>query len=148
MIERFEEFTLLISKLTRSIRRIKTEEMGKWNLKTCHVSCIYYLYERGALTSKELCDICGEDKANMSRSIEYLEENGYLKRTETSKKRYKTHFELTQKGRSVGENIFNRIGEILQKSSEGLSVEEREIMYRGLRLINDNLQKIRDEYRN
>ena len=148
MIERFEEFTVLIANLTRSIRRIKTEEMGKWNLKNCHVSCIYYLYERESLTSKELCDICGDDKANISRSIEYLEENGYLKCRESSGKRYKTHFELTEKGRSVGGNIYNRIKEILDKSSAGLSEEDRETMYMGLRLVNNNLQKISSEYKN
>ena len=78
MVERFELFTVLIANLTRNIRRIKTEEMARWNLKSHHVSCIYYLYQKESLTAKELCDICDEDKANVSRSIEYLEDAGFL----------------------------------------------------------------------
>ena len=53
MEERFETFTLLISKLNRSIKRIKSEEMDEFNLKSPHVSCLYYIYKMGALTADE-----------------------------------------------------------------------------------------------
>jgi len=33
MIERFKTFTVLIAKINRSIKRIKTEEMDEFNLK-------------------------------------------------------------------------------------------------------------------
>ena len=146
MIERFEVFTLIIANLTRNIRKIKTVEMAKWNLKSQHVSCIYYLYERGPLTATELCDICGEDKANMSRSIEYLEEHGYLTRKERVNRRYKIHYELTELGKNVGKNIFERVEDIISRSSEGINEEDRGTMYRSLYAINDNLKKIIDEY--
>ena len=146
MIGRFEAFTFLISDLTRNIRRIKTGEMVKWNLKSRHVSCIYYLFEHGPLTVKELCEVCGDDKANLSRSIEYLEENGYLKVKEIGSRGYKKHYELTESGYAVGRDIFSRIEQIISKASEGLSDGDRDIMYRSLGMINDNLKKITDEY--
>ena len=43
MEERYKSFTVLISGISRSIRRIKTEEMAEFNLKSPHVSCLYYL---------------------------------------------------------------------------------------------------------
>lgn len=146
MIERFETFTKYISDLTRKIRRIKAYEMAKWNLKSQHVSCLYYLYERKSLTLKELCDICGADKANMSRSIEFLEANGFVKQQERSNKRYRIHFELTELGLSVGSSIFKRIEEIILNSSDGVCEEDRITMYKCLELINNNLKKITDEY--
>ena len=78
MEKRFELFTVLISKISRSIRKIKTEEVSEFNLKSPHVSCLYYLYKSKPLTATELCDICGEDKAAISRSLEFLEKNGFL----------------------------------------------------------------------
>ena len=78
MEERFNTFTVLIAGINRCIRKIKTEEMSEYNLKSPHVSCLYYLYKHNSLTAKELCDICDEDKSNVSRSIKFLEENGYL----------------------------------------------------------------------
>ena len=71
MQERFQTFTVLITKLNRCIRKIKTEEMAEFDLKSPHVSCLYYLYKADSLTAKELCDICEEDKANISRSFIY-----------------------------------------------------------------------------
>lgn len=147
-MERFKTFTVLIANLSRSIRKIKTEEMAKWNLKSHHVSCIYYLYDRKFLTPKELTDISGEDKANLSRSIEHLEENGFVKTEAAHGRKYKVHLTLTEKGKAVGKEIRERIDEILLRSSEGVSQEERDIMYNALMHISHNLQSICDEYNN
>ena len=77
-MERFKTFTLLVSNINRSIRKIKNEEMAEFGLKSPHVSCLYYLYTEESLTAKELADICDEDKAALSRSIVALEKLGYI----------------------------------------------------------------------
>ena len=145
-MERYKVFTLAIANLTRSIRKIKTAEMAKWDLKSQHVSCIYYLYEKGVLTATELCEICGEDKANISRSIEYLEDNGYIARRERTDHRYNTHYTLTEAGLAVGRSIFELVESIISRASDGLSDEDRNIMYASLSLIDGNLKKIAGEY--
>ena len=47
MIDRFQTFTVLVTKINRSIKKLKADEMAKYDLKSPHVSCIYYLYENG-----------------------------------------------------------------------------------------------------
>lgn len=147
MKERFETFTVQIAKISRCIRKIKTEEMAEFNLKSPHVSCLYYLYRKnGTLTAKELCDICDEDKAAISRSIDFLESNGYLECSSKTEKRYKSPLSLTQKGKEVGKEIAKKIDSIVENASLGLSDEARLIFYKSLVLISDNLQKICDNY--
>ncbi len=146
MEKRFETFTVLISNINRSIRKIKTEEMAEFNLKSPHVSCIYYLYKKTTLTAKDLCDVCDEDKAAISRSIDYLEKNNYLTCSSNAKKRYKAYLELTQKGKEVGQIIANKIDNILNIASGTLSEEDRIILYKSLSLINNNLQKFCENY--
>ncbi len=146
MQERFKIFTVLIAKISRSIRRIKTEEMAEFDLKSPHVSCLYYLYKEKSLTAKELCDICDEDKAAVSRSLDFLETNGYLAASDAAKKRYKTPLFLTEKGMRIGAAIAEKIDDILAKASAGLSEEHREILYKSLTLISDNLEKICETY--
>lgn len=146
MQDRFKTFTVLVDKLKRNIRKIKTEEMAEFDLKSPHVSCLYYLYRSDPLTSKELSEICEEDKASVSRSIEYLEENGYLVCAPKTRKRYKTPLELTEKGIEVARLITSRIDSILEKASEGLPEADKLIMYRSLELISNNLQCICDGY--
>ena len=146
MQDRFKTFTVLVDKIKRSIRKIKTEEMAEFDLKSPHVSCLYYLYKSKPFTSKELSEICEEDKAAVSRSIEYLEENGYLVCVNRTRKRYKAPLALTEKGIEVAKLVTSKIDGILEQASEGLPEVDRLIMYRSLELICNNLQRICDGY--
>ena len=78
MTERFETFTVLMNRINRNIRKIKNREMAEYKLRSPHISCLYYLYTSGNLTATDLCEKCEEDKATISRSLDYLEKNGYL----------------------------------------------------------------------
>ena len=108
MNNRFETFTLLITSISRSIRRIKTETMAQYELKSPHVSCLYYLYKKPGMTAAELCEVCEEDKAAVSRSILFLEQKGYLAREisadkggRSGAKHYRAPLSLTEEGRTV-----------------------------------------------
>lgn len=146
MEERFHTFTTLIANINRCIHKIKTEEMAEFDLKSSHVSCLYYLYKADSLTAKELCDVCREDKANISRSIKYLETNGFLVCSSKTEKRYQGPIGLTELGQRVGELIVQKVDAILDKISEGVSEEHRAIMYQSLAIISGNLQMMCDGY--
>ncbi|MBQ8444246.1 MAG: winged helix-turn-helix transcriptional regulator [Clostridia bacterium] len=146
MKKRFENFTVLITKINRSIHKIKTEEMAEFDLKSPHVSCLYYLYKADSLTAKELGDICAEDKAALSRSIEYLESNGFIECSSNAKKRYKAALMLTEKGKQIAKCIAQKIDNILEKAGASITEENRKILYQSLEIINENLQKICNKY--
>lgn len=137
MEQRFETFTVLIAKLNRSIKRLKSEQMAQLELKGPYVSCLYYLYRCGPLTAAELCDRCDEDKAAISRSLDSLEQGGYLQ--PQAGKKYKSKLLLTELGRRTGEEVARRIDRILYAAGSGLTEQERQIMYRALEKISDNL---------
>ena len=147
MEQRFETFTVQIAKISRYIRKIKTEEMAEFNLKSPHVSCLYYLYQsENGMTAKELCDVCEEDKAAISRAISYLEDNGYIECSSKTEKRYKSPLNLTEKGKIIGEKISIKVDRILDLASPGMNDGERKKFYQNLTTISNNLQKICDKY--
>lgn len=148
MKERFETFTVLIAKISRNIRKIKLQEMQEYNLKNSHISCLYYLYISNGLTATELCERCEEDKATISRALDFLEQNGYLSCESKTTKRYKSPLLLTEKGTAVGQRIAERIAHVLEEVSIGLSDEERIEFYRCLSIISDNLDTIVQNYKN
>ena len=143
MQNRFETFTLLITSINRSIQRIKSEEMAEFDLKSSHVSCLYFLYKEEPLTARDLCEICGEDKANVSRSIKFLEQNGFLVCESVEGQRYLCAITLTEKGREIGRMLSEKIDAILNEASEGLTDADRQGLYRALNTISYNLNKIR-----
>jgi DNA-binding MarR family transcriptional regulator len=146
MEERFETFTVLINAISRSIHKLKAMEMAEFDLRSSHVSCLYYLYKMKSLTAKELCDICAEDKANISRAVKYLEENVYVRCDAKHAKRYQSPLTLTEKGEEIGERIACKIDRILFCAGDGVSEEDRQIMYRSLAVINENLHRVCQAY--
>lgn len=146
MKERFETFTVLIAKISRNIRKIKNQEMAEYGLRSPHISCLYYLYSAESLTATELCEKCEEDKATISRSLDYLEKNGYLICKAKYAKRYKSPLLLTDKGKEVGKKITDKINVILDEISVGLTEKERIEFYRSLTVINDRLDAIGKQY--
>ena len=147
MKERFETFTVLINRISRNIRRLKNLEMEEYNLKSAHISCLYYLYQSDGLTASELCERCEEDKATISRTLEYLEKNGYLSCETKSEKRYRSPLLLTERGKATAAKIAEKIDDVLEEIGEGLTEEERAIFYRSLSIISERLDKIVKERR-
>ena len=128
MQERFETFTVLINRISRDIRKIKNQEMADYHLRSAHVSCLYYVYSLGSVTSAELCEHCEEDKATISR--------------DTGAKRYKSPLLLTDKGRDAGKRIAEKIGGILETISHALTENGRIEFYRCLSTISRSLEAI------
>ncbi len=142
MKERFETFTVLINRISRNIRKIKNQEMAEYNLRSSHISCLYYLYMSDGMTATELCERCEEDKAAISRALDYLEKNGFIVCEAKSAKRYKSPLSLTEKGNYVGRKISDKIAGVLDEIRNGLTEEERIAFYRSLTIISESLESV------
>ena len=142
MEERFETFTVLINRISRNIRKIKNQEMADYGLRSAHVSCLYYIYRAETITATELCEKCEEDKATISRALDYLEKNEFITCLSPNTKRYKSPLVLTEKGSIVGKKIADKIDGVLEQISVGLTEEERRSFYRYLTIISNSLEAI------
>ena len=142
MEERFETFTVLINRISRNIRKIKNQEMADYNLRSAHVSCLYYIYRAETITATELCEKCEEDKATISRALDYLEKNEFITCLSPNTKRYKSPLVLTEKGSIVGKKIADKIDGVLDQISVGLTEEERQSFYSYLSIISNSLEAI------
>ena len=141
MEERYKTFTVLIAKINRNIKRLKSDVMSEYDLKCPHVSCLYYLYSEGPLTPKELSKICDQDKGALSRSIEDLVSEGLVENVNSGKK-YKNPLQLTESGMEIGKKIAKKIDEVVFGVGQGVSDEERVNLFKSLNLISERLEKI------
>lgn len=143
MVERFEKFTRQISLAYKYIIKIKTFEMSEYGLKGSNVMCLFFLGKNvKGLTATELCEICMEDKAWVSKSLAVLKEKGYVYCEE---KKYKAKYFITDMGKKVFDKISVIINDIVEKAGSGLTGEEREIFYSALDKIVTNLGNITSE---
>ncbi len=135
----FESFTLLLNKLARVIKKIKTNEVVEYNLNSPHVAIIYLLYKYNGLTLKEIIELCGEDKASVSRAVEGLKQKGLLQ--EFSQNTYKHKVLLNESGSIVAKSISKKIDDFVETASGEIPQEKKEVMYECLNTICNNLEK-------
>ena len=75
--EQFESFTAAVTRAYKCLQKIKNRETERMGLKGSHVMCLYYIGKTpGGLTAAELCRLCHEDKAAISRTLVDLTERG------------------------------------------------------------------------
>ena len=73
MLERYEEFTTKINLAYKYIMKIKIHEMNNLDLKAANLNVLFYLGKNlDGLTASELCWLCKEDKAWISKNLNFL----------------------------------------------------------------------------
>ncbi len=139
MIQRFDAFVSGITSCYKYIQRIKSMEMTEFGLKGTHVMCLYYLRQNpGGLTASQLCGLCAEDKAAISRTVSELKSRGYI--TTLSEKAYRAMLTLTTAGQDIARKFDHLIESWVTAGGDGLSDEERSDFYRALSSIAENLR--------
>lgn len=144
---RFETFTVLINRISRNIRKIKNQEMAEYGLRSAHVSCLYFIYCAESITATELCEKCEEDKATISRALDYLKKNAFIVDEPTQTKRYRNPLVLTEKGTAIGKKIADKIDGVLNDIRFGLTDDERNEFYRSLSVISDCIESVANKSR-
>jgi len=98
--------------------------------------CLFYLGQNEeGLTSGELCEMCREDKAAVSRNLRCLYDKGYVKVSEDEVKKYKLKNVLTQEGREAYAVLEKHIIDSVCKFGTGLTEKERKTFYKALGII-------------
>ena len=143
MVDRFERFSLAVSVIFRCWHKIASDEMKKHGLKGPHATYLTTMYQYpDGLNATQLCDLCGKDKADVSRMMSIMEIKGLVKKEGVN---YRAVLTLTENGRAVAEHVRERVMVAVEAAGKGLSEEQRTIFYDALSLIAFNLQKISRE---
>lgn len=139
MIQRFDAFVTGITVCYKYIQRIKSAEVTDMGLKGAHVMCMFHLKQHPeGLTASQLCTLCAEDKAAVSRTVSFLKSEGYV--SSEGSKNYRALLRLTEAGRAVASQFDQLISDWVSSGGSGLTDQERTDFYRGLSLIANNLR--------
>ena len=143
MIRRFKEFTKYISLAYKYLIKIKSDGIKEFGLKGSHVMCLFYIGEsENGLTATNLCQLCCEDKAAISKTLSALCEKGYVVLENGENKKYRSSYFLTDAGKEIMNQLNEKIRAAVTGGGTGLTDEEREIFYRCLFKIVDNLEAV------
>lgn len=143
MIERFEKFSLSITEISRSWRKLATEEMEKYDLKGPHATYLITMYRfPEGITVPQLCEVTGKDKSDASRMIAILETKGLVKKQTVGGSSYRGLLELTDAGRQAAEHVRQRACRAVEMAGKDLTEESREAFYMAMDSIVNNLREM------
>ena len=143
MISRFKEFTKGISTAYKHLIKLKSYGIKEFGIKGSHVMCLFYISEaENGLNATELCRLCSEDKAAISKALSALEEKGYVQFENYENKKYRSKYFLTENGKSVISKVYDKIFNAVSLGGDGVPEEERDIFYKTLGMINGNLENL------
>jgi DNA-binding MarR family transcriptional regulator len=145
-IERFEQFSRLLSQITRELTRIKTKYMSRYGLGSTHLMCIISLRKNEGQTAGDL--VAGEevDKAQLSRVLSELCAKSFVEPVPGQSCKYRKKYQLTDEGMKIADEVSELTKRIIRFVDKGLNGEQIKIMYEALAVINKNLAEVRDAF--
>lgn len=138
MLDRFERFSYAIFDISRCWHKLAAEEMAKYDLKGPHAIYLLALQRSGeGITAAQLCELCGRDKADVSRALSLMEQKGLVKKEGSN---YRALLKLTEEGAQAANHVCRRASVAVEHAGKGYSPEHRQIFYDVLETITANLQ--------
>ena len=117
--------------------------MTRYGLKGPHAQCLLAMKKHPeGITATRLCEICEKDKAAISRILAELETAGMIFREQRNGFRYRANLRLTEQGLEAAGMVTEKARLAVEKAGSGFGEQEREIFYRVLNIIAENLHAL------
>ena len=143
MLDRFERFSYAISEISRCWRKLASEELAKYGLKSPHATYLTTMlrYPEG-ITVPQFCEITGKDKSDASRMIAILEEKKLAEKKVVDGSLYRGLWILTSEGKLAAEQVSRRASRAVELAGKDLTDETRNTFYKALESITANLTEL------
>lgn len=143
----FELFTLTLSSILKSVKKLKDSCMSQFGLRSSHVMLLYQLGKHPeGLTPADLAESGSVDKALISRTIAELQEKGLVCTLQENGKKYKIKLAVTPAGEEIAAYITTTVEAIQQRVSGEIAQEDLAIFYRTLFTLRDNFDELVREF--
>lgn len=146
MVDRFERFSVAIAEISRCWHKLATDEMAKYGLKGSHAIYLTTMYRlKDGVTAPQLGELCGKDKADVSRMMSIMEAKGLVIKESTYQNMYRGLLKLTDEGKRAAEQVCERARVAVEVAGKGLTEENRAVFYEVLETITGNLRAMSRE---
>lgn len=141
MLNRYEQFSFIVSGINRHIQKLEHDEMIKLGYKGAFAQYLVAIrHHSDGVTAAQLSEICEKDKAAVSRIITEMIEKGLVDRKSEKDTNYRAKLTLSAEGQKVAEYIASRASAAIEAMGNELTEEQRKTLYATLDSIAAKLQ--------
>ncbi|MBE6879161.1 MAG: MarR family transcriptional regulator [Ruminococcaceae bacterium] len=143
MLDRYEQFSFIVSVINRQIQKLERDEMVKHGYKGAFAQYLMIMrHHPEGVTAAQLCELCDKDKAAVSRVTNEMLEKKLVVRSNLNDTLYRAKLTLTEEGRRIADFISQRAMAAVEAVGNELTDEERKQFYSILDFIALRLQSI------
>ena len=134
-------YLLALDRVTKNTKRVIDSVLHEHGLRSTHASCFFRICEaKDGLSSTELAEACGVDKAFISRITAELVAGEYITKDPMSKGIvYKRKYILTDKGAETYNALMKALSDISEKASNIVSQEKLVVFDEVLNILDNNI---------
>lgn len=129
----------MLSSLGRSFLQSLNQKLDHLDIERNYYAILLIESAEGNITQQELAAQLDTDKASIVRIVDYLSENGYVKRVRNTSDRRKYRLVLTAKAKKETSKIQSAINEITSAAFKGISKMQKQDFYNTLEQLKKNL---------
>ena len=143
MLTGFEQLSIGVHELYLTMHRVETKQMEKYGLRGAYVKyLVALLHTPEGLTISQLCEICDQDKAAVSRAVSELVGREFIWRDNPRKNHYRAKLNLSERGCELAKEVCNSAKDAFDEAVAGLTQEQKDNLYELMFAVSDNLHVI------
>lgn len=132
-------------RLSKKVTRIINHHLKPYCITTEQWSVLRTLNECDHITQKELSERSDKDQATLTKILDLLVKNGFVKRVPNPNDRRSFFIEITEKGSSLSDELIPFLENIYGRIIEGIPDEKLTIFQEVLVSLEDTIQHLLDE---
>ena len=117
-----------------------TQGLREFGLRVPEWRALAALYARKHCTMSELADLSTIDRTTLTRTVDRMQEAGWLSRLADSEDMRITRLELTPAGRRLFEKIWPTVSRLNELALAGLSKSDVQLLHKILERMRSNLE--------
>lgn len=141
-MEKFSAFALSLENINKCINKIKSIKISEYGIKLAHFNCMMHIdLTDDGLTTTELSQDCGVDKAFVSRTTADLIKSGLIQKNKKfdDGRKYKIKYILTEKGRQIIKETKDLIEKNLEEICGKISEYDMKSFVRVILSMSENM---------
>ena len=140
-----ELFGKTLSHISKKMHMYLNKNLEKYGISKGQIHFLLLLYKKGnGLTQEQISKLLDIDKANTTRALKKLIENGYVEKRRDEKDKRIFRVYLTQKSLQLKPKIKEVLIELEKKLTIGISQKELEQALSTLKKVDKNLLKLQE----
>lgn len=136
-----EEIRLLLCKIWAKMRKDYSDSLRDHQIHVGQDQALCQLWKDDGITQSQLCDRMGCEPPTVSNMLRKLEEYGLIERKQDVSDARISRVFLTEQGRELEQPVLDIWRKHQDKLLDGIDTEERLLLRRLLRHMDDNLSR-------